>query len=151
MRFWLLFYSQFTFSQLFVNQVSDTIISQEYPVRGSILRLRLQRDVYCGSYIRVGKVRVVVREMHNKFFWLSWSHLFESFTVALPVHLSSPPLFSGVRITRSFVLCVCFLDRCLSFCTFSFGHCVVCPSIYGFWLPLWYIQALLGYIICRDR
>jgi hypothetical protein len=24
-------------------------------------------------------------------------------------------------------------DRCLSFCTFSFGHCVVCSSsIYGF-------------------
>jgi hypothetical protein len=26
----------------------------------------------------------------------------------------------------------CFVDRCLSFCTFSFGHCVVCSSIYGF-------------------
>jgi hypothetical protein len=25
---------------------------------------------------------------------------------------------------------VCFVDRCLSFCTFSFGHCVVCSSIY---------------------
>ena len=36
-----------------------------------------------------------------------------------------------VRVTRSLVLCVCFVDRCLSFCTFSFGHCVVCPSIYG--------------------
>jgi hypothetical protein len=42
----------------------------------------------------------------------------------------------GVRVTRSLVLCVCFVDRCLSFCTFSFGDCVVCPSsIYGFWLP----------------
>ena len=40
---------------------------------------------------------------------------------------------SGVRVTRSSVLCVCFVDRCLSFCTFSFGHCVVCSSsIYGF-------------------
>jgi hypothetical protein len=28
-------------------------------------------------------------------------------------------------------------------CPFSFGHCVVCPSIYGFWLPLWYLQTLL--------
>ena len=28
---------------------------------------------------------------------------------------------------------VCFADLCLSFCTFSFGHCVVCSSsIYGF-------------------
>jgi hypothetical protein len=46
-------------------------------------------------------------------------------------------------ITRSLVLYVCFVDRCLSFCTFSFGHCVVCSPIYGFWLPLWYLQTLL--------
>jgi hypothetical protein len=43
-------------------------------------------------------------------------------------HLSSPPVFSGVRVTRSLVLRVCFVDRCLSFCNFSFGHCVVCPT-----------------------
>ena len=36
--------------------------------------------------------------------------------------------FSGVRITRSLVLYVCFVDRCLSFCTISFGHRVVCSS-----------------------
>ena len=30
-------------------------------------------------------------------------------------------LTSGVRVTRSLVLCVCFVDRCLSFCIFSFG------------------------------
>jgi hypothetical protein len=48
-------------------------------------------------------------------------------------HLSSHPAFSRVRVTRSLVLYVCFVDRCLSFCTFSFGHCVVCSSsIYGF-------------------
>jgi len=41
-------------------------------------------------------------------------------------------------------LYVCFVDRCLSFCTFPFGHCVVCSSsIYRFWLPLWYLQTLL--------
>jgi hypothetical protein len=44
-----------------------------------------------------------------------------------------------------FILYVCFVDLCLSFCTFSFGHCVVCySSIYGFWLPLWYLQTLLS-------
>ena len=43
------------------------------------------------------------------------------------------PGFSGVRVTRSLVLYVCFVDRCLSFCSFCFGHCVVCSfSIYGF-------------------
>ena len=57
----------------------------------------------------------------------------------LPEHLSSPLVFRGVRVTRSLVLYVCFVDCCLSFCTFSFGHCVVCSSyIYGFWLPLWH-------------
>ena len=28
----------------------------------------------------------------------------------------------------------------LSFCHFSFDHCVICPPIYGFWLPLWYLR-----------
>ena len=28
------------------------------------------------------------------------------------------PLFSGVRVTRSLVLCACFVDRFLSFCPF---------------------------------
>ena len=52
-------------------------------------------------------------------------------------------VFSGVHVTRPLVLCLCFVDHCLSFCIFSFGHCVVCSfSIYGFWLPLWYLQTL---------
>ena len=70
--------------------------------------------------------------------------LVEKELFALPEHLSSPQVFSGVRVTRSLVLYVCFVDRCLSFCTFSFDQCVVCSSsIYGFWLPLWYLQTLL--------
>jgi hypothetical protein len=43
------------------------------------------------------------------------------------------PHVSGVRVTRSFNLCECFVDRCLSFCIFYFGHCVVySSSTYGF-------------------
>jgi len=69
--------------------------------------------------------------------------LVEQELLTLPEHLSSSPVFSGDRVTRSLVLYVCFVDRCLSFCTFSFGHCVVCSSlIFGFWLPLWYFQTL---------
>ena len=30
------------------------------------------------------------------------------------------PCFSGARVTRSLVLCVCFVDRCLSFLYFFF-------------------------------
>jgi hypothetical protein len=47
----------------------------------------------------------------------------------------------------SYIMAVSFIGgfqyRCLSFCTFSFGHCVVCSSIYGFWLHLLYLQTLL--------
>jgi hypothetical protein len=38
--------------------------------------------------------------------------------LTLPEHMSSPPVFSGVRVTRSLVLHVCFVDRCLPFCLF---------------------------------
>jgi len=70
--------------------------------------------------------------------------LVEQELLTLPVHLSSPPVFSGVRVTRSLVLYVCFIDRCWSFCTFSFVHCIVfSSSIYGFCLPVWYLQTLL--------
>ena len=64
--------------------------------------------------------------------------------LTLPEHLSSPPVFSGVPVNRSLVLYVCFVDRCLSFCAFSFGHCVVClSSIYRFRIPIGYLQTLL--------
>ena len=70
--------------------------------------------------------------------------LAEQELLILPEHLSSPPVFSGVRVTRFLALCVCFVDRCLPLCAFSFGHCVAWfSSIYGFWLPLWYLQTLL--------
>jgi hypothetical protein len=70
--------------------------------------------------------------------------LVEQELLTLPEHLSSPPVFIWVRVTRSLVSYVCFVDRCLSFWYFSFGHCVVCSSaIYGSWLTLWYLQTLL--------
>ena len=72
----------------------------------------------------------------------------------LPEHLSSPPIFSGVRVIPSLVLCLrlglCIFYRSLfvlSFVLFILVICFVCPSsIYGFWLPLWYLQTLLLWI-----
>jgi hypothetical protein len=70
--------------------------------------------------------------------------LVEQELLTLLEYLCSLPIFSEVRVTRSLVLYVCFVDRCLSFCIFSFGHCVVySSSIYGFRLPLWILQTLL--------
>ena len=31
-----------------------------------------------------------------------------------------------ISYSRSLAACECFVDSCLSFCTFSFGHYVVC-------------------------
>ena len=39
--------------------------------------------------------------------------------------------YRGVRVTQSLVFFVIFC-RSLSFCNFSFGNCIVCPSMYGF-------------------
>ena len=87
--------------------------------------------------------------------------------LTLPEHLRSPSVFSWVRVARSLVFRVMLCrSLCLSFCLcsflpplccvsffdvrllitylVSFGHCVVCPSsMYGFWLPLWYLQTFL--------
>ena len=41
-------------------------------------------------------------------------------------------VFSGSRIARSLVFGQLIVYHCLSFC---FDHCIVCASIYDFWLP----------------
>ena len=46
---------------------------------------------------------------------IRWVSLVEQELLTLPQHLSSPPVCSGVRVTRSLVLYVCFVDRCLYF------------------------------------
>jgi hypothetical protein len=45
--------------------------------------------------------------------------------VTLPEHMISPSGFSGAGVTRSLFLCIGFVDRCVSFCTFSFGHSTI--------------------------
>ena len=52
----------------------------------------------------------------------------------LPEHLSSLPVFSRVRVTRSLVLCICFVDRCLSF--FNFFLWRLCCLFFDIWIPI---------------
>ena len=49
---------------------------------------------------------------------------------SLPEHLNSPPVFSGVHVTRSLVLCVYFVDRCF----FFWSLCCLFLLFYGFCL-----------------
>ena len=37
-------------------------------------------------------------------------------------HLSSSLVFSGVRVTQYLIVCVCFVDRCLSFVLFLMAN-----------------------------
>jgi hypothetical protein len=58
-----------------------------------------------------------------------------------PEHPSSSSVFINVLVARSLVFCV-ILCRSL-FVLFSFCHCDVCPSTYGFELLLCHLQTFL--------
>ena len=49
---------------------------------------------------------------------------------SFPEHMSSLPVFSGVRVDLSLVFRVVLCRTLLVFCPISFGHCIVCPSIH---------------------
>jgi hypothetical protein len=68
--------------------------------------------------------------------------LAEQELLALPEHLSSPPVFSEVRVTRSLVFCL----FCRSLFVLLYFIRLAIVLIYGFWLPLWYLQALLEHV-----
>ena len=51
-------------------------------------------------------------------------HMESYFSSGIIEHLSSPSRFSVVRVTWSLVLCVCFVDSCLSFCSFLPLYCM---------------------------
>jgi len=78
---------------------------------------------------------------------LMWSYFFPSW----PVHRVRNYLIYMALCFCSIITsnankesCVFYYVDYLSFCTFSFGRCVICSSsIYGFWLPLWYLHTLL--------
>jgi hypothetical protein len=43
--------------------------------------------------------------------------------------------------------CLSFDLRLLITPLVSFGHCIACPSTYGFWLPLWYLVAIVLHVL----
>ena len=47
------------------------------------------------------------------------------------------PIFRWIRVAQFLIF---YVDHGLSFCSISFGHCIGCSSIYGFWLFLWYLR-----------
>ena len=100
---------------------------QDFLDRGLLLTRKLLNQGFLSVKLKSSLITEFVTRMTRRV------SLVEQELFTLPEHLRSPPVFSGVRVTRSLVVYACVVDRCLSFCTFSFGHCVVCSSsIYGF-------------------
>ena len=62
--------------------------------------------------------------------------LVEQELLTVPVHRSMHP------VAQSLAFCV-VICRSLFVLFFPFGHCIVCPSTYGFLLPLWYFRDVL--------
>jgi hypothetical protein len=61
--------------------------------------------------------------------------LVEQELLTLSELLSSPPVCGRARVTRSLGLglCVCFVDRCLSFCAFPFVLSVLLRYTYSYY------------------
>ena len=115
------------------------LLQESYWTKGSYwLSKSSLRKIYCRQYDLVDLWNICL----NKWPWIcsnclntSWSFLHswlitgfvtrltrwvplaEQKLPAVPVHLSWPPVFSGVHVIRTLVLCVCIVDRFLSFCT----------------------------------
>ena len=68
-----------------------------------LLLLRLHHSWLITGFVTrlTRRVPLVERELHS-----------------IPEHLSSSPVISEIRVARSLVFCVCFVDCCLSFCIF---------------------------------
>jgi hypothetical protein len=92
------------------------------------------------------------------YMWNKQMHInscFSEFTVslAIPEHLSSLAIFTGVRVTRSLVVYVCFADRRLSFCAFVLLAIVVsypCSIFKLFFYHIWITnyQNVLYIVVC---
>jgi hypothetical protein len=56
------------------------------------------------------------------------------------------PTFTASDCPFEILWSVCYLSLQLQLLIaplISFGHCVICPSIYSFWLPLWYLLVIV--------
>ena len=71
-------------------------------------------------------------------FWLPLCYL-------LVIVLSVPP-FTASDCPFAILWSLCYPSlhlQLLIALLISFGHCVICPSIYSFWLPLWYLLVIV--------
>jgi len=72
----------------------------------------ISSDNFSCRFVQLGNVQLSLENVCNRSFGLTviwWGHgLLEQELLTLPGLLSPSPVCSGVRVTRSLVLCVCF-------------------------------------------
>ena len=132
-KFWFIFFCDFT-------TVYTTIPHSKLKGRlKELVQLCFikQNDLRRYKYLVVGKR--VKRDLLIQAISLESKEL-----LIFPDHLSSPPRFSGDRVTRCFVWCVFF---CRSLFVLLYFFFVCSSSIYGFWFPLWCLQTLLAFFV----
>ena len=103
------------------------------------LRLLITPLVSCGHFI--------VCPSSSYDFWLPFWYL-----VAIPLSVLPRSTTSDYPLDFLWPLyCLSFLDlRLMITHLVSCGHCIVCPSsIYDFWLPLWYLVAIVLSVLPR--
>ena len=132
--------------------VINYLLINQYPIKlNSISSTHLKIYKQCICFCHVTKNNydcwhrhVMKTDCHSQeWHWQTQSQIMKIESDTWRAHIIKSKVAYAVRVTRSLVLWVCFVGRCLSFCVFSFGHYVACSSsIYGFWLPLWYLQTL---------
>jgi hypothetical protein len=72
-------------------------------------------------------------------FWLPlWYFFFNTIVLSDPRFTASNYLFGTFSLIPLYCLSLYLRLLITSLVLFLYFHCIVCPSIYGFWLPLWY-------------
>jgi hypothetical protein len=67
-----------------------------------------------------------------------WYFFFNTIVLSVPQFTTSDYLFDPFSLIPWYCLSLDLRLLITSFVLFLLFHCIFCPSIYGFWLPIWY-------------
>ena len=105
------------------------------PYKGSVFKKVGQNTIWYRSFLHSWPITGFVIRLTRRV------PLVEQEQLTFPEHPSSVPVFSGVCVTRSLVLCVCFVNHCLSFFAIVLSVLRFMDSYYPF--RLWHLETLL--------
>ena len=87
------------------------------PTNNALIYIFIKDELY---------IRTTYHKQGKSFTTMSYPTLESTSAIHIALSFRIILLVSNLlSLFKSSALCVCFVDRCLSFCTFSFGHCVV--------------------------